>query len=126
MLKEDSVRKDILIFNKQNQGWKEVGNFIKEVNLRENLIFIGGTTKIPDGSKFKIVITANTDPEEYNGYIETQIPYYSMSFDLLADFYNRNEDILPHYQLVRNDIKGCGAFLGNYERVFRCIENFKD
>lgn len=52
MLEEDSIWKDITIYNRQNESWKEVGSYIKELTFTESLIFIGGTTKIPDNSKF--------------------------------------------------------------------------
>lgn len=49
------------------------------------MIFIGGTTKVPDASEFEILITANTDPKEVDGTIEANIHMYTMSFDLLID-----------------------------------------
>lgn len=58
------------VWNMQNNEWKVTGVVNNQYSESESPIFIGGTTNIPDNTKFTITFTGNTDPEEADGTIQ--------------------------------------------------------
>lgn len=86
-------------------------------------IFIGNTHSIPNNDLNKIIIFGNIDPYEPNGSKDMMATYLSPVYQIIVDWANNSQEILPYFIVEMQYIEGCGVINSNYESQYNCLKD---